>query len=91
MNNGEKYIFKPNRPADEIEERNKYLATSELKIYEEFERLQGRCIPVCHGIRIFQNEIGLLLEDCGSKSFEYPPQDENDKFILYMQVTCMLE
>lgn len=41
---------------------------------------------------MLDGEVGLLLEDCGRRTLEYPPQDDDDaKFILYMRAMCAME
>lgn len=88
LENGDNYIFKPDKPEDD--EREGHCAQREIEVYHQrFRHLQGNCIPICYGVITLRGEIGLLLQDCGRRTFEYPPQDENSKFILYMRATCV--
>lgn len=35
--------------------------------------------------------VGLLLQDCGEKTFHAPPQDENSKFFFHMWAICAMD
>lgn len=85
---GDNYIFKPDKPEDD--EREGHCAQREMEVYDRFRHLQGKCIPICYGIASLDGEVGLLLQDCGRRTFEYPPSDKNSKFILYMRATCVM-
>lgn len=92
LENGESYIFKPARNENLKEDRTAYVPQVELAIYEKFKQLQGKYIPICYGIAVLHGQVGLLLEKCGRRTLEYPPQnDENAKFILYMQAIYATE
>lgn len=91
MENGEKYIFKPERPEDLYENRDEYLPQPELERYDEFKHLQGKYIPICYGLMKMYNKVGLVVEDCGPLTFNEPPQDENSKFIIYMRAMWAVE
>lgn len=61
----------------------------ELAVYEKFKYLQGKYIPICYGLVTLHGQVGLLIKDCGSKTFENPPQDDgNAKFILFVGYVC---
>lgn len=52
----------------------------------------GKYIPTCHGVITLRGKLGLLMENCGRRTFEYPPQDdENAKFIIFMRAMCAME
>lgn len=88
--NGDSYIFKPDKP--ESYEREAHIAECEMAVYQRFKHLQGTCIPICYGVGTLHpgGETGLLIQDCGTRTFEYPPQDENSKFILYMRAVFIM-
>lgn len=92
LENGDCYVFKPARDEDPDEDRPAYIPQVELVVYELFRRLQGKYIPKCYGIISLRGKRGLLMENCGWRTSEYPPQDdEKAKFILFMRAMCAME
>lgn len=91
LENGESCIFKPARDEEPANDRDAYVPQDELAVYNKFKSLQGRYIPICYGLVTLRGKVGLLMEDCGSKTFENPPLDENTKFILFLRATCAME
>ncbi|KAK2736579.1 hypothetical protein FQN55_001593 [Onygenales sp. PD_40] len=65
---GQKYIFKPSQPVDE--EPQAYSPPAEAEIVRnKYRHPQGRCIPVCYGVKYLDDTVGLLLQDY---TFESP-------------------
>ena len=92
LENGSKYIFKPYRPEDKAQDLLEYIPEDELLVYDKFSHLQGKYLPICYGLVKMEDKMsGLLLEDCGSKTYEDPPEDETSKFLLFMRAMCALE
>lgn len=52
-------------------------------MYQKFQRLQGKYIPICYGIVELDDAVGLLMEDCESKVLREFPENENERFILH--------
>lgn len=91
LENGESFIFKPACDEEPANDRDAYVPQDELAVYNRFKYLQGRYIPICYGIVTLRGKVDLLMEDCGSKTFENPPLDENTKFILFLRAMCAME
>lgn len=60
-------------------------------MYQKFQHLQGKYIPLCSGVVELDDAVGLLMEDCGNKALRDPPGDENERFILHMEATWVME
>lgn len=91
LENGSTYIFKPYRPEDEEQDRLEYIPEDELEVYDKFPHLQGKYLPICYGLVKMDGMSGLLLENCGTKTYEDPPENETSKFLLFMRAMCALE
>ena len=91
LENGNTYIFKPYRNEDEEQDLLEYIPEDELEVYDNFPHLQGTYLPICYGLVKMDGMCGLLLEDCGSKTYVDPPEDETSKFLLFMRAMCALE
>lgn len=92
LENGPSYVFKPDRPEDEIEERGSYSSRDEAAVCQKFKHLQGTCIPICYGGITLRDQVGLLLHDCSRKPLLFPPKDDEiSKFILYMRAKWVVQ
>lgn len=55
-------------------------------------RLQGKYTPICYALITMHGKKELLLEDCGQRTLEYPPHDDEDaKSIPLMWAMCTRE
>lgn len=87
--NGDCYVFKPAQNENPDEDRPAYIPQVELVVYELFRRLQGKHISKCYGTISLRGKRGLLMENCGQRTFECPSQDdEKAKFIHLIRAMC---
>lgn len=79
VENGDIYIFKTYRPEDEEDDRLEYIPEDELEVYNYSPPpLQGTYIPICYGLVKMDGMSGLLLGNCGSKTYEEFPRKRNE-------------
>lgn len=74
LENGNTYIFKPYRNEDEEQDLLEYIPEDELEVYDRLPHLQGTYLPICYGLVKMDGMSGLLLEDCGSKTYVDSPR-----------------